>query len=265
MKSWKTPTPEQIAKAVALLSGHVGQYRYFFDRLENPLWITPLKIRGFFQSPPLPLRDESRGTIGFPPWPESSYLARMAPLAPEAVLEVILGIPDTENVRVHEDLVDAALGMPGPLAANLVGRAKKWVLCPYQLRLPERLGQLVSHLAKNLETKTALELSKALLEVLPGVEEAGSTDILEEYRLPPEPRARFDKWEYQEILKKDIPVLVRTVGLEAFDLLCDLPQNVRGNVFQFALTVNGQQPDFIILFLEVIDHPCAAAFSSSAH
>ncbi len=222
MKSWKTPTPEQITKAVALLSGHMGQYRYFFDRLENPLWITPLKARGFFRSPPLPLRDEPKGTIGFPPWPESSYLARMAPLTPEVVLEVILGIPDTENVRVHEDLIDAALGMPAALAGRLVDRAKKWVLCPYQLRLPEKLGQLVSHLAKNWETKAALELSKALLEVLPGVEEAGSTDIPEEYRLPPEPRARFDEWHYQEILKKDIPALVRTAGLEAFDLLCDL-------------------------------------------
>ena len=46
MKSWKMPTPEQVAKAVALL-GHVEQYRYFFDRLENPEWLLPLQKRDF--------------------------------------------------------------------------------------------------------------------------------------------------------------------------------------------------------------------------
>jgi hypothetical protein len=103
MKFWKMPTPEQVTKTVVLL-GHAEQYRYFFDRLENPLWIEPLKIKGFFSSPPQAIRDEARGTIGFPPWPASRYLARMAVRAPEIVLEVALQIPSTENVRVHEDL-----------------------------------------------------------------------------------------------------------------------------------------------------------------
>src|SRR2546422_126786 len=82
LKCWKTPTPDQVNKAVAQL-GHGEYNRYFFDRLENPEWLGPLKAKGFLSSPPPPVHDEARGTIGFPPWPESRYLARMAKYAPE--------------------------------------------------------------------------------------------------------------------------------------------------------------------------------------
>jgi len=165
MKSWKMPTPEQVTKAVALL-GRAEQYRYFFDRLENPLWIEPLKTKGFFSSPPQATRDEKRGTAGFPPWPASRYLSRMAAQAPETVLEVALQIPPTEDVRVHEDLADAALAMPADLAAKLVPKAKKWLESPYQLLLPEKLGTLMGHLAKGGQVKAALDLARSLLNYI---------------------------------------------------------------------------------------------------
>ncbi len=74
MKSSKTPTPEQVTKAIALL-GRKEHYRYFFDRLENPLWLEPLHKQGFFLHPPPPQANE--GSVVFPPWPESRYLARI--------------------------------------------------------------------------------------------------------------------------------------------------------------------------------------------
>src|SRR5258708_2164830 len=82
MKSWKTPTPEQVERATAR-SGHGKYNRYFFDHLETPEWIRPLAEKGFFDSPPPPIREQSNNTISFPLWPASRYLARMAKLAPE--------------------------------------------------------------------------------------------------------------------------------------------------------------------------------------
>lgn len=38
-----------------------------------------------------------------------------------------------------------------------------------------------------------------------------------------------------------------------------------GNVCGFGFAVNGEKPDFIIPFLEVVDHPHAAAFASARH
>src|SRR2546425_9347707 len=124
MKSWKTPTPEQVARAIALL-GHLEHRRYFFDRLENPNWIALLRDRGFLSTPPPVVRDDATGSIHFPPWPESQYLARMVVHVPEAVLNIIVEI-DTENVLVHEDFADAALAMPAELAAKWVKKETRW-------------------------------------------------------------------------------------------------------------------------------------------
>jgi hypothetical protein len=140
-ESWKKPTPEQINRATFLLS-HGEHHRHFFDRLENPEWLAPLEEKEFFDSPPPPVRDEPRGTIAFPPWPELRYLARMAKIVPGAVSEVILRIPHTENIRIHEDLVDIALILPGELAAKIVPNAVGWIKAPYHIRLPDKLGAL---------------------------------------------------------------------------------------------------------------------------
>lgn len=223
MKSWKTPTPEQVARAVALL-GHVEQYRYFFDRLENPLWLEPLAERGFFKRPPAPVKEEARGSVGFPPWPESRYLARMAKLAEvqENALKIAVDIPDTENVRVHEDLTDLALVLPVAMAARLVPNAKKWTESPYQLLLAEKLGALVGHLARGGEVDEALDLARALLAVLPDPRAGSDTDLPEEMRFAPEPTARFDVWHYEQILKKHLGELVDAAGQRALTLFCDL-------------------------------------------
>jgi len=219
MKSWNKPTDDEVARAVALL-GKPAHRRHFFDRLENPEWVQPLKSKGFFSGPPPPERDESRGTIGFPAWEESRWLARMAPLKPEAVLSVIVEMPQTDNVVVCEDLVDAALAMPADIAAQLVDKAKRWARSPYLLLLlPDKLGSLMRHLAKGGQADAACHLAEALLEVLP---DPRGADRARTYRFRPEPTARFDAWKYQEILKEDFPEVVRAAGKRAFLLLCEL-------------------------------------------
>jgi hypothetical protein len=211
MKSWKTPTPEQVDKAVAQL-GHGEYNRYFFDRLENPEWLRPLKAKGFFGSPPQPIRDESQGTIAFPQWPESRYLARMAKYAPGTVLEIVRAVPESENVRVHSDLADAAIAMPATFAAQLVANAKEWIKSPYQLLLPEKLGALVNILGLGGQGDAALDLFAALLEVLPDPKPI----------LVPEPRARFDSWYYQGILRNNVSGLVHATGMRVLELLSEI-------------------------------------------
>ena len=198
-----------------------GIHNYFFEKLESPEWIEPLKAKGFFVNPPKPVHDEARGTIGFPPWPESHYLARMAALAPEQVLEVILQIPDTENVRVYEDLTNAALKMPPQLSARLVEKAKILAQAPYQTLLPEKLGSLVAHLAKGGQVKAALDLAQVLLEILPDPQVKDEPEEEKKYSLPPEPKARFDSRHYEQILKKNFPELIKVAGIDALKLLCD--------------------------------------------
>jgi len=220
MKSWKQPTPEEVEKAIGLLA-HGQHYVYFFDRLENPRWIRPLREKGYFKTAPAPQRDDTAGTIRFPVWSASRYLARMAKQDPQNVLRVLLALPDTENVRVHEDLADAALVMPPALSAQIVPKARRWIACPYQMLLPTKLGALLSHLARGGEVEAALDLAGALL-AMSKQERPSVTVEGQVYIPPPEPTARFRTWDYGRILQSNVPDLVAAAGQRALALLCAL-------------------------------------------
>jgi hypothetical protein len=210
MKSWKKPTPEQVDRAVALLA-HGEHNRHFFDRLENPQWLIQLEEKGFFKSPPPPIRDEPRGAVAFPAWPQSRYLARMAKVLPEAVADVIARIPSTENIRVHDDFAQAALSLPARLAVAIATKAIGWIQSPYGLLLPENAGALIGHLARGGELEASLALAKALLAVRP--DPRMSPTATEENRfLFPEPEPLFDLWNYEQILQRNIPELVLVIS-----------------------------------------------------
>jgi len=218
------PSPAQVdAKRLRHhVPNNLVAFSYFFGKLSCPAWLELLRAEGFFKHPPEPDRD--KGTVSFPSWPESRYLARMAALAPETVIEIALQIPDTENLRVHQDLADAACEMPPELAARWARKETRWVPSQRYLYflLPEKLGGLVSHLAKGGQVNEALDLARALLTVLPDPQAAKKASEDEIYHPPPEPRARFDTWGYEQILNKHIPDLVPSAGLDALMLLCEL-------------------------------------------
>jgi len=216
------PNPEIIKKALFEIRKRTVNYEYFFDQLKSPEWIEPLYDEGMFQHPPPPERKDDY--ISYPFWPESRYLVRMASKSPEHVLEVILNIPETENVRVHEDLAEAACAMPPELTARWIKKEIDWIRSQQHLYflIPKIHGKLISHLARGGQVDDALNLARTLLTVLPATEEdvEGETDLM-----PSDPRIRFDIRYYEQFLKIHIPDLVMTAGEDALILLCDLLVN----------------------------------------
>lgn len=92
----------------------------------------------------------------------------MAKVAPDIVAKIALEIPATENSHVHAGLADAALAMPPELAAQMVPKAMTWIQSPFQLlQVAQKLGDLISHLAKSGQVDTATNLAKALLAARP--------------------------------------------------------------------------------------------------
>jgi diaminopimelate epimerase len=85
----------------------MNEFQPFFEKLSTPGWIQPLEEEAVFAEPPQLIREGD--LISFPFWPQSRYLTRMASLAPEEVMEAILRIPATDNTRIHEDFIGAAL------------------------------------------------------------------------------------------------------------------------------------------------------------
>ncbi|HYN98980.1 MAG TPA: DUF255 domain-containing protein, partial [Actinomycetota bacterium] len=217
LKFWSSPTERQVARVNTLI-GNVLQRRHFFDNLQNPAWIEPLQEAGLFADPPDPIIDLAEGTVGSPPWPQSKYLARMAPFSPEVVEQVAMAVPVAENVQVHEDLADVALALPPELAARFVPKAREWLQSPYLLHLPEKLGQLAARLAQAGQTQAALELAAALFELRPG----DPSTVKQPVWLPPEPRGLFGKYSYEEILAEQIPVLAAKAPFPTLELLSDL-------------------------------------------
>jgi hypothetical protein len=197
---------------------------YFFERLSDPVWLDPLKAKGFFNHPPEPVHNLERGIITFPSWPESKYLARMAALdSPELkrkVLEVALKV-ETDNPTVYIDLTKAVLNMPPEMKIEWARKMAAWLGREVFIQplLPEQLGNLAASLAEGGYKDIAIDLLRTLLTVQPDKRE-GSEGI-EGFR-ENQPRPRFNLWHYAQIIKKNVPALVKGSGNDALKLLCDL-------------------------------------------
>jgi len=213
------PSRELVKKALQAIERPVD-FEFFFSELKSPDWLEPLAAEGVFDKPYPPV--EEKEWISFPTWPPSRYLVRMAEKAPDLVAQLALRIPETANVRIHEDLTDASLAMPPEIAQRIVTKAIGWAKSKYQLRLADRLGKLISHLAHGGQIEKALDLAKALLELHKEQKEPIEGFEGEKLSYPPEPKSVLSDWNYERILKEHIPDLVSAEGLKALDLLCDL-------------------------------------------
>lgn len=200
---------------------HIPLRKYFFEKLRDARWLQPLADSGFFDNPDPVTRDPVRGTSQFPLWPESGYLARMASHDPDTVLRIALRLLDTENINIHENLADAALAMPAPMAAEWVKRETRWIERQDRLYflLPSKLGSLITHLARGGQIETALDLAAVLLRVLPGSMAEAKSETEIPLQLAQEPRSRLETGDYQEILKKHFPEVVKMAGVKAFDIV----------------------------------------------
>jgi hypothetical protein len=224
-------TDELIKKSLSLIAGSAANHEYFFMKLKTPDWIEPLFKAGKFKEPPAVIQQEN--TIRFPPWAESQYLVRMAGDAPETVKNVILKVSPTENQRVHQDFVEAALRMPGAIAAEVATKEAAWIREQKYLYVlyPDKVSELIAHLAEHSEIGAALGLAGALTQLSgdarPTRQIGEGEDTIE---LPKEAVPKFDDWHYQQSLLTITKPLVKADEERGFDLLCD--------VLEFAIKVH---------------------------
>ena len=218
------PAQGDIDKLKKNVPNNLVAHGYFFDRLTSPEWLDRLQVSGLFSHPPAPEVDSEKGTIGYAQWPQSRYLVRMALHAPAKVLDIMLAVPPTDNIRVYEDFASAAAAMPPELAAKWSEREAVRIEKPEVLfgLLPVKLSALMNRLLQGGKVTAALALARSLLEILPDPRPEKQTEDKDEYNLPPEPRARFSAWEYKRILERMIPLLPPAAQIQAFDLFCDL-------------------------------------------
>ena len=219
MKSWKTPTTKEVDQTVGLLN-QPAQKSYFFDNLKNPAWIKPLYDKGFFKDAPAIKRNEKEGTIQFPIWPESKFLARVAPEADPEILIKIIQDFKTDNVRVMEDVLEIISKLPSDFILKVYKNAIKYLEDPYIhfSLVPQKIAEIVEKLSLENKTDEAIEVASFLLRPMPEPQSEEAKKI----GLNINPKPKFEIWDYEQIVKKNLEPLKVKESLRSFDLFVNL-------------------------------------------
>jgi hypothetical protein len=207
------PSDDQVARAIELIRASETNYRYFFDQLDDPSWLSPLAERGFFRSPPdLVTTDDGRSY--FPDWPESRALLRLAPQAPERVFELLEAVDARHNDQVRADIVRAAAVLPVEMASRLAAREASWLAAQsvVDFGLPASFGELITAIARGGALDAAYELTAALFGVLPSGQRVGWLGV----------KARMEAWEYRETAQAVFGTLLDLDGQRTLALAEDL-------------------------------------------
>ncbi|KQO99689.1 hypothetical protein ASF30_07215 [Leifsonia sp. Leaf264] len=155
----------------------------------------PLLKAGQFASPPEPVTD-AEGFIREKPWPEVDYLVRMAPLAPDAVIEVFLTLQQSENSWIRRSAIFVGANLPAEKAVQLKPLLEAWEDSGFGYRTdPQDLATLARNLLTGPKPKIGQRLARAIFGPT-GVDARGRVlTVIEEY------------W-----YEKELPGIVKALG-----------------------------------------------------
>ena len=205
----QSPTQDDIKRLSELLK-HPTHVEYFFLRLTWPGWLTPLEEHGFFSKPSEGISEGDY--IMFPTWPLSKYLIKVAGEKPREVMDIIKSMKETDNFRVHINLIHCALRMPSSVAKEMVPLAKKWITLPYPNLVPTELAELCIKLSNENEVEPALDLLETLLDV-----KSRDGEIPVSLK---EAQPHFGIWWYEQILNKVVFIVLKKEPCKVIKILC---------------------------------------------
>lgn len=227
MKSWTPPTDEMVEKVLLSVKKETDR-QYFFSKLNNPLWIGPLRARGYFNCPPRVMHLPN-GFVQYPNWPELTYLEIVAKDAPEEIIEIALGLPKTDNPRIYDGILEIALKLEGKQSAKLFPKIIEYTELDNQF-LAHRYPELLRYWATQGNIDEALEVTNRLIQFQ---EDLRSAAKQRQRRKDPndfgtslEPTPRVGPWEYQEILEKGVRPLAEIAPYDVARILTAATSNM---------------------------------------
>ena len=227
MKSWTKPTDELVNKALTSVQ-KVTARKYFFSRLENPLWLKPLVERGCFKYPPKSLRFDD-GTIQFPYWPEIRYLKNVCTDLPNEVIDLVVNLPKVDNPVVYDGILDIALQLTEKQSAKLKDKILEYTGMEHQLQTHKFAKLLEKWTAEN-QTSAALELAGLLIEFAPDPQSESKQKRRKENPMDSntllEPSPRMTPWDYREIMLKGVRFLTENEPYKVVGILIDATANM---------------------------------------
>lgn len=226
MKSWTPPTVELVDQFAEL--AHKSENRsYFFTHLQNPEWLAPLQERGFFANLPNPYTDSETGDIRFPQWPEGIYLARMASLAPDAVVAVLESLESTDNPVITRYILETTESLPDSYLQHMSGQITDRLQSErmsYAYKYADEAVQLISRLIQVGKIDDGLTIAKKLLTVRAGSRhsEAAIDATTISYHTTPEPIGWLPESKYEDIIEHLLEIFIPQTYMKGLRLFASL-------------------------------------------
>ncbi len=215
-----------IKRMLALIESRGANFAFFFSRVtENAdaTWLPILKKKGYFAHPPN-VEPTGDGRAHLPLWWPLCYLAAISDHAPDEVIKIVSQLPKVDNPRVYNDILDIALRLRGEQSAKLKPKMLEYAGIEYQFSA-HRYAEVLAHWAADNQTSAALELSKALVQFVPGPQsqekQARRQETPERGEMILQPTPRFDECAYQKILDEGVRPLAEKEPYNVARLLID--------------------------------------------
>ena len=227
MKSWKKPTNEMVDKALDSVK-KITARKYFFSRLENPLWLKPLTKRNCFKSPPKTQRFND-GTVIYPYWHEIQYLKNVCREVPDEVVKLLINLPDTDNPVVYDGILDIVLQLPIEYSVKLKDQILEYASMEHQFRV-YKYAKLLERWTKENQASAGLELAKILVKFAPDPQSESKQKRRIENPMDSntllEPTPRMLPGEYRDVMLKGIQPLTEIDPYKVACILIDTTANM---------------------------------------
>jgi len=206
------PQPEKkdIGSLLELIKRRGANYAYFFNTVDNPMWISPLAAHGFFKKPPNVEAVED-GRIVAPLWWPIFFLQRVSEQSPEQVVEIILGLEQTDNPRILREIFSIASDLKNTeLSLRLKPLIMRFLKSPYRWGEEDLIVKVLkkwgSYQGPSRDAAHKIIRYVIAFQRDPKEDEKHSRrkENPEAWNTLLEPSPRFDQWEYQQILEKGV-------------------------------------------------------------
>ena len=221
-----------VENLFSLIERRGANYVFFFRyaaETTDLAWLPLLKARGYFADPPN-VEPIGNDRVNYPFWWPLHYMARLAPHAPDDVIEMVLRLPKTDNPWIHNEILEIALQLPGSHSVKLQPKILEYVDLEHHF-LAYRFADVLAHWTAEDQTSAALRLAKALVSFVPDPQDKAKRKrreeepidldsllaMLADTRLEPSPR--FGSMEYRRILSDGVRTLAAKKPCEVAHLL----------------------------------------------
>ncbi|MBN9618504.1 MAG: hypothetical protein J0H43_02050, partial [Actinobacteria bacterium] len=178
--NFRKPTDEQVSEILRRIPT-LQLRRAFFEGLQNPLWVEPLAKAGCFTTPPEPERTEDN-LVRDLFWPEIDYLIRMAPAVPDAVVDILLKLRQTNNAWVRRGAFTIGSAIPAQYAARLRPLLESWSSSGFGWRTdPREMIKLAVNLLRDGEYETGKWLTNLLFKPRPAGKGRHKGGLIDEF------------------------------------------------------------------------------------